>query len=159
MRPLSVMLLATLIGVAVGLRSLTPPAVVAWAVHEHWITLRGSPLVFMGSTIAVVLFTMAALAELIADKLPSTPKRTAPRGLIVRILSGGLSGAAIAAAGLQSVVACAVLGAGGGIAGAFGGYEARTRLVRALDVPDFLIACTEDAIAIVGSLLVVWRFR
>ena len=159
MNSMSVLLLALLIGFAAGLRSLTPPAVVAWAAHQHWITLRGSPFEFMGSTIAVVLFAIAALAELIADKLPTTPKRTALRGLISRIAFGGLSGAAVAAAGSQSVVLGSVLAAGGGIVGAFAGYEARTRLVRALGVPDFVIACLEDAIAIGGSLLIVSRFR
>jgi uncharacterized membrane protein len=49
----------------------------------------------------------------------------------------------------------ASLGAVGGIAGAFGGYQARTRLVRALEVRDFVIACLEDAVAIGGSVLVV----
>ena len=41
-----------------------------------------------------------------------------------------------------------ILGAIGGVVGAFGGYQARTRLVRALRVPDFVIACLEDAVAI-----------
>ncbi len=51
-----------------------------------------------------------------------------------------------------------LLGAIGGVAGAFGGYQARTRLVRALRVPDFVIACLEDAVAIGGGLLIVSRF-
>ena len=40
----------------------------------------------------------------------------------------------------------------------YGGYEARTRLVKALKVPDVLIACLEDAIAIGGGLFIVSRF-
>lgn len=43
-------------------------------------------------------------------------------------------------------------------AGAFAGYEVRKRLVRALKVPDFLIALLEDAVAIGGGLLIVSRF-
>jgi uncharacterized membrane protein len=152
------MYLAFLIGVVAGLRSLTAPAVVAWAAHRNWIDLHSSPLSFMGSTAAVVVFTLGAVGELIADKLPSTPSRLKPTGFIARIVLGGLSGAAVAASTSQSMALGAVLGASGGIAGAFVGYELRTRLVRALGAPDFLIAGLEDAVAIGGGLLIVSRF-
>jgi uncharacterized membrane protein len=154
-----VLVLAFLIGIVGGLRSLTAPAVVAWAAHRKWLNLHDSPLSFMGSTVAVGVFTVLALGELVLDKLPSTPSRTAPGGLISRIAFGGLSGATVAAGGLQPIVLGAVLGATGGIVGAFAGYQARTRLVRAAEVPDFVIACLEDAIAIGGALLIVSRFR
>ena len=112
----------------------------------------------MGSTAAVAIFTLLALGELIVDKRPSTPNRTALPGLIGRGLFGGLSGAIVAASGAQSIALGAVLGAAGGIAGAFAGYEVRTRLVRAFEVPDFIIALLEDAVAIGGGLLIVSRF-
>jgi uncharacterized membrane protein len=149
---------AFLIGVVAGSRSLTAPAVVAWAAHRHWIDLHSSPLSFMGSTAAVVVFALGAVGELIADKLPSTSSRLKPPGLMARIVLGGLSGAAAAASLSQSMALGAVLGAAGGIAGAFAGYEVRSRLVRALGVPDFVIACLEDAVAIGGGLLIVSRF-
>src|SRR5580704_11953892 len=147
-----VLLLAFLIGVVTGLRAMTAPAAVAWSTHLRWIDLRGSRLALMGSTGAVAVFTLLAALELIADQLPSTPARTAPLGLIGRIVLGGLSGACLAAAGTTSIAAGTVLGAAGGVAGAFGGYEARTRLVRALKVPDWVIACLEDAVAIGAGL-------
>ena len=71
---------------------------------------------------------------------------------------GGLSGAGIAASGAQSIALGAVLGVAGGIADAFAGYEVRTRLVRALKVPDYVIALLEDSVAIAGGLLIVSRF-
>lgn len=148
---------AFLIGVIAGLRSMTAPAVVAWAARLGWIDLRDSPLSFMGSTAAVVVFTLGALGELVADKLPRTPSRTKPAPLIGRILLGGLAGAAVAASASQSIPLGAVLGAAGGIAGAFLGYEIRTRLVRALKVPDFVVAGLEDAVAIGGGLWIVCR--
>lgn len=154
-----VLVLALLIGVADGLRSMTPPAVVAWSAHRQWITLRDTPLAFMASTAAVVVTIVLALVELVGDKLPSTPARTAGLGLVSRIALGGLSGAAVAAAGVQSLALGAALGAAGGIIGAFAGYQARTRLVRALDAPDFVVALVEDAIAIGGSFLVVRGLR
>jgi len=71
-----VLLLAFGIGVVAGLRSMTAPAVVAWAAHLGWINLSGSALAFMGSAWAVGIFTLGALVEFIADQLPTTPART-----------------------------------------------------------------------------------
>ena len=153
-----VLLLAFLIGVVAGLRTMTAPAVVAWAANRHWLNLDNSLLAFMGSTAAVAIFSVLALGELVVDKLPSTPNRTKLPGLIGRSMLGGLSGAAVAVAGAQSIATGAVLGVAGAIAGAFAGYEIRKRLVHALKVPDFVIALLEDAVAIGGGLLIVSRF-
>lgn len=152
------LLLALLVGVVSGLRSLTAPAVVAWGAHLNWLNLHNTPLSFMASTTAVVIFTLLAVIELVADKLPSTPSRTAPVGLTARIVLGGLSGSCVAVSGAQSLVLGAVLGVAGGIAGAFAGHEVRTRLVKALKVPDWVIALLEDAVAIGGGLFIVSRF-
>jgi uncharacterized membrane protein len=46
----------------------------------------------------------------------------------------------------------------GGVAGAFGGYQVRARLVKALKVPDFVIATLEDAVAIGAAFFLVSRF-
>ena len=82
------LVLAFLIGVVAGLRCLTAPAAVAWAAHRNWLNLRGSQLSFMGSTIAVVIFTLLAALELVVDQLPSTPSRLKPPGLIARFVLG-----------------------------------------------------------------------
>jgi uncharacterized membrane protein len=158
MNPSEVLLLAFLIGAIAGLRTMTAPAVVAWAANRHWLNLHNSPLAFMGSTAAVAVFTVLALGELVVDKLPSTPNRTRLLGLIGRSVLGGLSGAAVAASGEQSIALGVVLGVAGAIAGAFTGYEVRKRLVRALKIPDFVMALLEDAVAIGGGLLIVSRF-
>ncbi len=46
----------------------------------------------------------------------------------------------------------------GGVAGTLIGYELRTRLVKALKVPDFLIALLEDVVVVGGGLFLVSRF-
>lgn len=158
MNSAEVLLLAFLIGVISGLRSLTAPAVVAWAAHRGWINLQNKVLSFMGSTAAVVVFIVLAVGELIADKLPSAPSRLAPPGLIARIVLGGLSGATLATAGGQGILPGTVLGVIGGVSGAFTGYQVRTGLVKALKVPDLVIALLEDAVAIGGGLFIVSRF-
>jgi uncharacterized membrane protein len=152
-----VLILAFLIGVIAGLRALTPLAVVACAGFWHRF-LQGTPLSFMGRLSAAIVFTVLALLELYADQLPSTPSRLAPAGLITRVVTGGLSGACLAAAGAQSIAFGGVLGAVGGVVGAFAGYYARTGVVNALKVRDLPIALLEDAIAIGGAIFVVSRF-
>jgi uncharacterized membrane protein len=79
-------------------------------------------------------------------------------GLIARLLLGGLSGAALCAAANQSVLLGGILGALGGLAGGFGGYAVRTRLVKALKVPDLAVALVEDAVAIAGGFFIASRF-
>ena len=150
-------LLTVLIGFFAGLRSLTAPAATAWAIYLGWMKLEVG-LALMGSIPAVTILTLLAVVELVADKLPKTPSRTAPPGLIARIVTGGLTGACVAAAGGKGALLGSVIGVVGGVVGCFGGYKARTRLVKALGTPDIYVALLEDLVAIAGSLWVVSRF-
>ncbi|HSB09955.1 MAG TPA: DUF4126 family protein [Blastocatellia bacterium] len=158
MNATSALALAFAIGLICGLRSLTGPAVVSWAAHWKWIDINNSRLAFFGSTGSVFIISALALVEMVVDKLPKTPRRTALPGLIARLVLGGLSGSALCAAGNQSVAIGAVLGGLGGLVGAYVGYQARSRLVKALNVPDVVIALIEDAVAIGGGFLIVSRF-
>ena len=151
------LLFAFLIGLFAGLRSLTPPAAVAWAVHLGWLKLA-RPLALIGSLPAVIILSLLAIGEIIFDKLPNTPNRTAPPGLMARIVTGGFTGACVSLGGGKSAFAGAGLGVVGGIVGTFAGYHARARLVKSLRQPDFNIALLEDLVAIGGSLLIVSRF-
>ena len=151
------LLFAFLIGLFAGLRSLTPPAAVAWAVHLGWLRLA-RPLSLIGSLPAVIILSLLALTEFFIDKLPNTPSRTAPPGLIARIVTGALSGACVSLGGERSALVGAGLGLLGGIVGCFGGYQARVRLVKSLRQPDFNVALIEDLVAIASSLFIVSRF-
>src|SRR5688500_2102984 len=151
------LLFAFLIGLFAGMRSLTPPAAVAWDAYLGWLRLARR-LCLMGSLHAVVILSELAIAQLIIDKIASTSNRTAPLGLIARIVTGGFTGACVSLGGGQSAFVGAGLGLLGGIVGCFAGYQARTRLVRSLRMPDFNVALLEDLIAIGGSLLIVSRF-
>ncbi len=151
------LLLAFLIGFFAGLRSLTPPAAVAWAAHLGWLRLA-RPWALIGSLPAVIILSLLAITEIILDKLPNTPNRTAPPGLIARIVTGGFTGACVSLGGGKTALVGAGLGVAGGIAGCFGGYEARAWLVKSVGLPDFYIALLEDLIAIGGSLFIVSRF-
>jgi len=146
------------IGFVAGLRTMTAPAVVAWAAHLGWINLSGTALSFMGSAWAVGIFTVGALVEFVTDQLPSTPARTVPMQLGGRIVMGVLTGACVGLAASLSLWVGAIVGAIGAVAGTFGGYHARAGLVRALQAPDIAIAIPEDVIAVGLGLLCVSRF-
>lgn len=150
-----IFILAIGIGFAAGLRSMTAPAVVCWTAHFRLLHLERSPLAFMGSIITVILFSLCAIGEYIADKLPKTPNRTAPVGLIARFITGGLSGGCIYAANEKSILIGVILGGIGGMIGAFSGYETRNWLVNTLKVKDIFIAIPEDLIAIFLAYYVV----
>ena len=153
-----ILILAAGIGFVAGLRSLTAPAAVSWAAHLGWLNLQGTPLAFMGSTAAVAIFSILALAELVADKLPMTPSRTTPGPLLARIVMGSLTGASIGASNDQGLlVAGMVVGGIGGVVGAFAGYNARKRLVSGLKVKDTVIAVLEDLVAVGLAYLIVCR--
>ena len=151
------LLFAFLIGLFAGLRSLTPPAAVAWAVYLGWLNVSGR-LSLIGSLPAVIILSVLAISEIIFDKLPKTPSRTAPPGLTARIVTGGFTGACVSVGGGKSAFVGAGLGVLGGIVGCFAGYQARGWLVKSLPQPDFNIALLEDLVAIGGSLFIVAQF-
>jgi uncharacterized membrane protein len=136
------------IGVVAGLRSLLAPAAVAWAARLGWLHLQGTFVGFMESTVALVVFSLIALGELVADLLPQTPKRTDLAPLLARVLSGGFCGACLCVAANKSLTIGAALGAAGGVIGAFAGYEIRRRLVSKLNVRDLFVALSEDLVAL-----------
>lgn len=154
----TVFLLAALMGVVCGLRSLTGPALVCWGAHFGWLNLTGSHLAFLASALALVIFTVLAIFELIGDKSSKIPRRTLPGPLIWRLVVGALCGAAFAIAGGVSLGVCCVLGTLGALIGAYAGYWARHALTAEGRLRDFPVALVEDLIAIGGGLFLVSRF-
>jgi uncharacterized membrane protein len=149
------LLLAFVLGLVAGLRSMTAPAAVAWGARLGWLNLEGTALAFLGAGPTTYILTALMLGELVADKLPTTPSRTRPGPFIWRIVTGGLAGAALTAGTGRSLLSGAGLGALGAVAGTLGGYKARTGLVRALGVPDYVVALAEDAAAVGGACLIL----
>lgn len=152
-----IVLLGFLLGCICGLRSMTAPAVVCWAAHFGWLRFDGTPLAFLDRPVLLIAVTVLAIGELIGDKLPKTPSRTAPLGLTARVVLGAASAAALAVSARAGVPLAAVAGAIGGIAGAFGGYNVRHFLVAKKHLPDFAVAIAEDLVAIIGGLVIVSR--
>jgi len=146
---------AFLMGCVCGLRSMTAPAVVAWGAHLGWLHLQGGLLAFFAHKISLVIFSLFAIGELIADKLPFIPARTEIGPLAVRVIFGAMCGAALCISAAVSPLLGALLGAVGGVAGAFAGYHYRRRL--AAIAPDLVLALLEDLVAVGGGLFLVSR--
>ena len=144
--------LAVGIGVVAGLRALTAPAVLAWAVKRRWLRLGSLPFATVIAATASKKITQLAVSELIADKVPSTASRLNAVPLASRIVSGAICGATIYGVVKRPLPEGAVLGGLGAIAGAFAGYHTRRRLSR--HTPDLAVAILEDAFAIGGGVLV-----
>lgn len=144
--------LAILIGVAAGLRAVTPIAAIAWGAYLGWIDLSATPLAFMGNIIAVIIITVLAIAELISDQLPNTPSRKVPVQFGTRIVLGAFAGALLM---LDNWIIGAILGAVGAVLGTYGGADIRARLAKSFgrDLPAALI---EDVAAVVLAFLLVY---
>ena len=150
------LLVALLLGISAGLRSMTPLAAVAWAARG-WPAVAGSALGFMAAPVTGYVFAALAIGELIADKLPFIPSRLQPGPLGGRIISGALTGTVAALALQGSPVVGGLVGAIGALAGSFGGYAVRRGLTVDRKLPDLPVALLEDAIAIALAVFAVSR--
>ena len=128
-------------GVVAGLRSLLAPAVLVWSAQKNFID-RDFPLATLVSRPASRKMIKLAAGELVADKLPFTPKRISPGPFAARLASG----AAISFLAKQSPIEGVLLGSAGAFAGAVGGYYARRSLSR--NHSAMAVALVEDALAI-----------
>jgi uncharacterized membrane protein len=140
---------AFLLGIVAGMRSMMAPAVLALTLSRrpeyvpntapaHWFALV---------PIAVIL-VISALGELVADKLPRTPNRTALGPFVVRLASGAITGAALVQIGGVNAWAGAACGAVGAIVGTFGMFHARRFAGRVTGIRDPYIGAVEDVVAI-----------
>ena len=147
-------LAALFIGIIAGLRAMSAPAAVSWGAYLGWIDLSQTPLAFMGYSWTPWIFTVLALAELVNDKLPNTPSRKVPPQFAARVIMGALAGASLGAAG-GSLVIGLIAGVVGAVIGTYGGAAIRGRL-GAMFGRDLPAALIEDAVAVIGGLLIVW---
>jgi uncharacterized membrane protein len=149
---MTTILLSLLIGIVAGLRAMTAPAAVSWAARLGWLSLP-SGLAFLAHSFTPWILTALALGELVTDQLPTTPSRTVPVQFGTRILTGGLSGAAIGGTA-GAVVPGLAAGVAGAVIGTLGGRAFRGRLAKAFrrDRPAALI---EDAVALGAAFLIV----
>ncbi|MCB8820752.1 DUF4126 domain-containing protein [Microvirga rosea] len=147
-------LAALSIGIIGGLRAMTAPAAVSWGAYLGLLNLSSTWLSFLAHPVSPWIFTLLAIGELIADQLPSTPSRKASGAFITRIVVGGVCGAAVTMASGGNFLGGILAGAVGAVIGTLGGAAFRKHLALAFG-KDRPAAFVEDAIAIVGAVLIV----
>jgi uncharacterized membrane protein len=142
-----------LLGLVTGLRSMTAIAVLCWFAYRGDLPLDGTWASWVAKLTTAIIFTVLALGELLVDKLPKTPNRIAPGPLFVRVVVGGLVGAIVAAGLNGSEFEGVILGVGGALIGAFGGFLVRREIVLKLGCKDWPVALIEDLSAILCAIL------
>ena len=156
--PATVVSRASLLGVVAGMRSQMPFALLAVAARGGGTAADGAgPAGFLRSDRALVGFGLAAVGELVGDKLPFTPSRLDPLPLAGRVVVGGAAGAVVARQAGGPAIRGAAAGAAGSLLGAFGGSRARAAAGRATGVPDPVWGAVEDVLALAIGLLAVRR--
>ena len=143
---------ALALGAISGLRTASGPAFVGRAANRGDMDLDGTPLAIFGSPLLSKALTLAQLGELLADKLPRTPSRTAWPPILGRAVSGGLVGAAAFLSDGRHAATGAILGSSASVATAFAGENLRALVVNRIGLPDAVVAVAEDTVVLlVGS--------
>jgi uncharacterized membrane protein len=133
------------LGIVTGLRSQLGLAVLAWSEPASGRDTRALRL--LRSTPGRQLAAAGAAAELVADKLPSTPSRLQPPALTARLVAGaGVGALAVNSTDRRTVGIASLLGVAGAAAGAYAGAYYR-KLAPRTHTPDLPWALGEDAVA------------
>jgi uncharacterized membrane protein len=152
-----VVLCFVLLGITVGLRSMTAMAVLCWFAWLRLLPQNGWAF-WVGSLVAVIVFTAAAVGEYVADTLPGTPSRTAPVGLTARIAFGALAGALAAHAVFEPAAGGVLLGVIGALIGTYGGHAVRVFWAKSLK-RDLPVALLESAMALGLAVFGCWELH
>lgn len=140
------------LGYAVGIRSMTPLAVLSWGASSGEISLKGSQFELLANPKVTVGLALAAAGEMVADKLPMTPPRTQPLPLVFRVLNGALAGAVMFEAEDEPVLAGAAVGAVSAAAGSFAGYGLRMMLQKQAGMPNSIAGVIGDIQSVALSM-------
>ena len=99
---------SVLIGAVASARSMTPMAAIAAASLAH----QGTPgrLVLLDHPLFKVGALFMGVGELLGDKMKSAPDRTVFLGLLARVMSAGIAGAALAPRGRERLGAGLAVG-------------------------------------------------
>lgn len=146
--PVVAHLAPTLLGVSTGIRSFTPLAIASYFASQGKLPVKGTWASWIAHPAAVISLSAAAAGEYVADKLPNTPNRTAPLGLVGRLTLGATVGAIMATSFKRKLWGGIALGALGAAAGTYGGFYLRKGLTKGAGLADLPVAISGDAASI-----------
>ncbi|AYV46095.1 DUF4126 domain-containing protein [Caulobacter flavus] len=145
------MLASFLIGLAAGARALTPFAAVSDAAAKGALPADNGAPSWLGHPLVSAGTKALAAGELWGDKLHSAPDRIVPAGLLARVITAGIAGAALAPR--NRALAGGVLGATAAIVAAYVTFDLRmAALKRFGQTPTGLV---EDALTVAAARAVV----
>ena len=140
------------IGVAAGLRSQTPAAMLALAARDGHLPKRHGPVWhWLDSEAGQRAALLGMIGETVADKLPFVPARIQNGGQFFRMGAGAGAGALLTSGlGGRSggIIFGAVAGAAGAAVGTYAGYYGRREVCRTFGWPDLPVAAIEDVTAL-----------
>lgn len=104
------MIHSILMGIVAGARSITPMAIVTNMARRGTLPENDLPVRLLGHPVMVAGSTVMAAGELAGDKMTTAPDRIVALGMIARILSAGIAGAALAPKQDRLTAAAAAIG-------------------------------------------------
>ena len=135
-----------------GMRSMSAPAFLTYYLsRQPHAVLAGSSLRFLQKPITATLFKVLIVGEMVGDKLPATPDRIAPLGLLGRLLAGALVGAAWYKSRHGSAVSGGLLGGLATVTATFASYALRMGISKRAGVSVALVGVGEDVLVLAGG--------
>ncbi len=157
------------LGFLTGARSFASLAVLCWGSRLGWFSFTGTPFAVMDRPAALTVASLLAAGELIGDKLPNTPARTAAVPLFGRVALGATAGVALAFASdraqpakgdpVSKLAPALCFGALGALLGTFGTFYARRGLTKQAGLPDLPVALLEDSAVLAGAFTIASHFK
>jgi uncharacterized membrane protein len=139
-----------------GMRSMSAPALLShYFSRQPANGLSASPLRFLQKPLTASVLKVVAAGEMVADKLPMMPDRTAPPVLLGRLLSGALVGAAWYKSRHGSVLGGGLLGGLVAVGATYLSYALRTGASQQTGLPISVVGVGEDALVLAGGSALV----
>lgn len=139
-----------LMGVIGGMRAMTPLAAVTNAARSGMLPAdNGAPRILSNPLASAGMLALAG-GELLGDKMKSAPDRIVPAGMIARVATGLIAGAALAPRRQRGIGA--LLGAGTAIGAAYLTFHLRMRAIDRYGQTS--TGAVEDAIAVGAAALI-----
>lgn len=139
-----------LMGAVAGMRAMTPLATVAHAACNGTLPRGNGAPRLLSNRVASIGAKALAAGELAGDKLEHAPDRIVPAGMLARIVTGAIAGAALAPRDQRGLAA--VLGAGAAVGTAMLTFDLRVRAMRRFGQKT--TGAVEDAIALGSATLI-----
>ena len=143
-----------------GLRSMAAPALLSQTLTRGDLEgLRDTPFTALGRPKVSITLQLLMIGEMLGDKAPFVPSRTSAPGLLSRVLSGSLVGAALFVAGDREAIPGAALGAISAVAAAYVGEKLRVEATDKLWVPNPVAGLLEDGIVLFSGTRLLRKKR